>query len=431
MNEETKSFPLVSKVRLKERDLDGEFGPFLVNSNSHSCLKKIIDAFENSKEVKLGYSTIQKEKGLIEPTMKKKNLYLTGESVRDHLKNKSFRTYELVTEASPDEIKKILASQFAKFEECKPKTQDIQVNQKYKKLPDLDDECFYASRWDTNGNEVEITVINRGMTIHISTLNVHNKNRMLSPKKANYADSVEQDASTRDLSINALYIKLKDSDGENGELIDPRGGMHDLKAGVIRLIQKPSRLFDENPYLPLILCNISARFAEDGKFPDNLKGFIKENDNLNGNLVRKIYVAAVENIDCPINAYIQNLKDTKVFGQIFSNLKISDLCNNHVCHVLPHNKLIVTAYLLLDNDPYEVEKILQTQGYTQTDVDSIVFLIRMGRLIKNDIKNPHVINDLFSKPVAIPKSKVKEFLEVMGTPKAFRELIDQKFNYFK
>ena len=54
----------------------------------------------------------------------------------------------------------------------------------------------------------------------------------------------------------------------------------------------------------------------------------------------------------------------------------------------------------------------------------------MGRLIKNDVKNPHVINDLFSKPVAIPKNKVKEFLEVMGTPKAFRELIDKKFNYF-
>jgi hypothetical protein len=431
MSEQKSTFPLVSKVRLKERDADGEFGPFIVNSSSHSCLKKIIDAFENSKEVKLGYSTIQKDKGLIEPTMKRKTLYLAGESTRDHLKNKSFTVYDLVTDASPDEIKKIVGSTNSGLEECKPHTTDIQIMQKYKKLPELYDNCFYASRWDNAGEEVEVTVKCKGMIIHISPFGMHSKNRMLNARKAHFATNLEQDASTRDLTINALYIKLKDSDGENSELFDPRGGMHDLKAGVIRLIDKPSKAFSENPYLPLILCNICARFCEDGELPEYVIKHLPSDQSLDKNITRRIFSAAIENGDVPLSKYLKNLKVTGLDKVIFPNLKISNLCDNNVCHVVPHNKVVVTAFLLLDNDPYEVEKILATQGSNKGDVDNIVFLIRMGRMIKNDIKNPHLVDELFRKPVSMPKSKVRDFLEIMGTPKAFRELIDQKFNYHK
>lgn len=431
MSEEKSTFPLVSKVRLKERDADGEFGPFVVNASSHSCLKKIIDAFENSKEVKLGYSTIQKDKGLIEPTMKRKTLYLAGESVRDHLKNKSFTVYDLVTDASPDEIKKILASSTSGLEECKPHTTDLQILQKYKKLPDMDDNCFYASRWDNHGEEVEVTAKCKGMTVHISPFGMHSKNRMINARKAHFATNLEQDASTRDLTINALYIKLKDSDGENTELFDPRGGMHDLKAGVIRLIDKPLKAFSENPYLPLILCNICARFTEDGKIPEYIQKNISDLGKLDKNIVRRIYFSAIENSDVPLEKFLKNMKITNTEKVVFPNLKISNLCDNNICHVMPHNKIVVTAFLLLDNDPYEVGKILTTQGYNKSDVENIVFLIRMGRMIKNDVKNPSLVDELFSKPVSMPKARIRDFLEVMGTPKVFRELIDQKFNYYK
>jgi hypothetical protein len=254
---------------------------------------------------------------------------------------------------------------------------------------------------------------------------------MTNAKKVHFATNIEQDASTRDLTINALYIKLKDSDGENGELLDPRGGMHDLKAGVVRLIEKPSKAYDNNPYLPLILSNICSRFTEDGKIPENILKNFPESKNLDQHIVRRIFVAAIENYDVPLSKYFDNIKEANLDKAIFANLKFANLCNDKVCHVLPHNKLVVLAYILLDNDPYEVKNVLSSQGYNKNDIENIIFLIKMGRMIKNDIKNPHIISDLFSRPVSIPKSKVKEFLEVMGTPKAFRELIDQKFNYFK
>ena len=80
---------VTAKIRLKENDRNGEFRPFVVNHLSNRILKKVIDGFENSKEISLGYSTIDKTKGVTEPTMKKKSLYLTGGALRDHLKNLS------------------------------------------------------------------------------------------------------------------------------------------------------------------------------------------------------------------------------------------------------------------------------------------------------------------------------------------------------
>ena len=108
---------LTSKVRLKPNDRNGEFRPFVVNHLSNSSLKPIINCFENSKEIELGYSTITKDKGTVKPTLKKKTLYLTGGALRDHLKNKTFSTYDCVTDASPDEIRLILTSKFAEIEE--------------------------------------------------------------------------------------------------------------------------------------------------------------------------------------------------------------------------------------------------------------------------------------------------------------------------
>lgn len=431
MEDKHESFPLITKVRLKERDLNGEFGPFVVNHTSHACIIKIVDAFNNSQEVKLGYATIQKDKGLVEPTMKRKNLYVTGTSLRDHLKNKTFNTYELVTDASTDEIKKILSLPKTGLKEVKPHIHDIQLLKKYSKLPEGNENCFFVSSWDEEGAEIEVTAYVDGMKIYISPFGMHPKNRMLKPKKAVFATSIEEDASTRDITINAMYIKLKDSDGENGELLDPRGGMHDLKSGVIHLIEKPSQAFAKNPYLPIQLCNVAARFAEDGEIPEYILKHIKTDFKYDAHILRRYFVASVENYDVNLNKYFENLSKTGLDKKIFQNLKVSDICSKNVCHVLPHNKIIVLAYLLLDNDPYEVENILNSSGYKQSDVDSVIFLIRLGKLIKNDVRNPHVLDELFQKTISLPKSKVKDFLEVMGTPLAFRSLIDQKFNYYK
>ena len=69
---------LLSKIRLKDTKGVTNFKPLTVDSSNNSLLKPIIEAFEASDKVKIGYSTLDKSKGVVHPTLKRKSLYLTG-----------------------------------------------------------------------------------------------------------------------------------------------------------------------------------------------------------------------------------------------------------------------------------------------------------------------------------------------------------------
>jgi len=424
--EQKESLPLVAKIRLKDRDENGQYGAFVIGHRSHPALVDIVAAFNNSNTVKLGYSTIQKDKGLHEPTMKRKNLYLAGESVRNHLKNLPFEVYELVTEASPDEIKKIL--KLTKLEECKPKCEDIELLKKYRNLKDCDDNCFYVSRWDNDKDELEITALVNGQKVHLDSFGFHSKNRMISPEKAKFGTTIEEDASTRDLTINAMYIKLKTEDGENGELVDPQGGFHDLKAGILQTIGKPERALQRNPYLPFILCNIAAKFTDDGKIPDKLKHEI-ENLNLpklDPQILKHILLRGLEDNNLSFSSFYDNLYETNLLEKILPNLKFSDICSSHVCVNIPKDKIVALGFILKDNDPNEVLNILSTNGFSNTDAESVSFLVRIARIVKADIRHEFVIQKLLEKPVLISKNKIKQFLSLLGNTEFFQKFFSDK-----
>jgi len=424
--EKKESLPLVAKIRLKDRDENGEYGAFMISHRSHPALRDIVEAFNNSNAVKLGYSTIQKDKGLHEPTMKRKNLYLAGESVRNHLKNLPFEVYELVTEASPDEIKKILS--LTKLEECKPKCDDLELLKKYKNLKDCDDNCFYVSRWDSNKDELEITAIVNGQKVHLSSFGLHSKNRMISPDKAKFGTTIEEDASTRDLTINAMYIKLKSEDGENGELIDPQGGFHDLKAGVIETIGKPEKAFQRNPYLPFMLCNIAAKFTDSGNLPERIKHEIDNFDppKLDPQILKHILVRGLEDSNVPLRHFYNNLYNTNLIDIMLPKLKFSNICSSNVCANVPRDKIVALAFILKDNDPNEVMNILASNGYTNTDAESISFLVRLARIVKADVRHDFVIQKLMEKPVLISKNKIKQFLSLLGNTEFFQKFFSDK-----
>lgn len=424
-----KDAPIVAKYRLKERNPDGRFGPLLVSAKSHPALVKIIGAFDNSNQVSLGYSTIQKGKGVVEPTMKRKNLYLCGEAVRDHLANQGVEHYQCVTDASPDEIKKILKSQFGGFKEVRPVVDDLQIISKYKEFPEYQGQkyCFYPSRWDHDMQEVEITAMVDGQKVHISPFSLHEKNRLILPIKAKFVTSVELDSMARDVSINSMYIKLKDSDGENGELIDPQGGMHDLKAGVVRLIRKPSLLFKKNPYLPFILCNMAARFNKEGKLSKDLVDDIQNFDfnDFDPRVLKNLFNSAIENPDVPIAKYINNLRETGLIRKMFPGLKFLSICKLIDCTLIPNNKIIALALTLLGNDPVNVQHILRSKGFSALDAENVAFLVKLHRLVDSGHMNSAALSEMMSKPINLGKNMIKHFLYLIKAPDNIAKALDK------
>jgi len=76
--------------------------------------------------------------------------------------------------------------------------------------------------------------------------------------------TLESDLSRRDLTINAIA-----RDCESGELVDPYGGINDLRAGVLRHV---SEAFAEDPLRVLRVARFAARYAD--------KGFVVHPDTL-------------------------------------------------------------------------------------------------------------------------------------------------------
>ena len=70
--------------------------------------------------------------------------------------------------------------------------------------------------------------------------------------------TLEEDFSRRDYTINALGMDMK-----TGELIDPYGGVEDLKNGIVRAVGDPKERFDEDPSRILRGLRFAAKFGFD------------------------------------------------------------------------------------------------------------------------------------------------------------------------
>lgn len=420
---------IVSKVRLKDTDKGGEFRPFLIDYKSNPSLRTIVKAFNNSGEIKVGYSTIIKGKGIQHPTLKRKSLYLTGGSLRDHLKNQTVVEYDCVTDASPDEIRMILSTNEADLKEVKPLTEDIEIIGKYKNLPEIEGKkkVFFASRWDSEGQEMEFTVIVEGQKIYVSTFNLNTKNRMLIPKKRAFAVSPEEDALSRDLTINALYLALKSDEGENTELIDPLGGIFDLKNGKIVLISNKSQPFEKDPYMPYRIANLAARYANDKKIPSDINEKIRdynhESYDEDKKVLKRYYISAVENINIPTQDYINNLINSHLIKYIFPNCVIE-----HPTADLTNNRILVTGYTLQKNMPVHVAHVLEKMGWSKHDIENITKFVKLAQFCRGNFINPSLIYDFFAKPFTMPNSTIKNFLQIMNCTEIYDKIFTHDFS---
>lgn len=174
-------------------------------------------------------------------------LYMIGSTSRDYLLNREILDYDFATNAKPDEVLKILFN----F-----KTSDV-----FKK---------YGI----------ITVKYLDYKIDIATFrSEENYLDSRHPSKITFIEDLNQDSKRRDFTINSIYID------ENYSIIDPNGGLKDLKEGIIRMIGDPNIRIKEDPIRILRCIRFSKKY--NFKIEDNLKKVINENKKLIKNLNTK------------------------------------------------------------------------------------------------------------------------------------------------
>ena len=131
---------------------------------------------------------------------------MIGGTSRDHLLGIVPNDFDFVTDASPDEMKSFLEGDytFIRFGVVKVKFNNIHAD-------------IVSMRKESDYKDYR------------------------HPKNVTYVKTIIEDYLRRDFTINAIYIDLE------GNIIDPSGGLLDLKDGIIRFIGDPETRIKEDP----------------------------------------------------------------------------------------------------------------------------------------------------------------------------------------
>ncbi len=136
--------------------------------------------------------------------------FVVGGCVRDLLRNVEPQDWDIATNAKPEEVQKIFPNNFY---ENKFFTVTVQIASQNPRL-----------------KEIEVTT-------YRSDIRYSDRRH---PEEVKYAETIEEDLSRRDFTVNAIALRLPDT------FIDPFGGQKDLKAKLIRAVGVAGERFQED-----------------------------------------------------------------------------------------------------------------------------------------------------------------------------------------
>lgn len=276
--------------------------------------------------------------------------YLVGGFVRDYLLNKDSNDVDIVVVGCDKE-------------------ELIELLNKYGK-PDLVGESFSVIKFDYNGEVYDIALPRTEKKIGKG----YKGFEVLSDKNI----SLEEDLFRRDITINSIAMDL------NRNIVDPYGGVKDLKNKIIRVTNP--KAFTEDPLRILRCIRFSARFGF--KIAEETKNKIKQIKNNISELsqeriIEEIYKifkhAKLNNNSDIIYDYFKLVDDFNLWDEMLNNIKISNLEKDKISSF---KQEIVFANLFEDNENIN-EKMIKN-GFNSRLSGKVKFLIDFKNNINDD-----------------------------------------------
>ena len=175
--------------------------------------------------------------------------YLVGGGVRDLLLGREPKDFDVVTDARPEEVKRLFRS--CRLIGRRFRLAHVRVGREVIEV------STFRARTDVSGGRDRVTVDGRIV-------------------RDNVYGTIEEDAWRRDFTVNCLYYNIRDF-----SVADFTGGMGDLEAGTLRLLGDPEVRYREDPVRMLRAIRFGAklgfRIHEDTEAPiRRLTGLLDE-----------------------------------------------------------------------------------------------------------------------------------------------------------
>ncbi len=179
--------------------------------------------------------------------------YIVGGCVRDLLRGEKPKDWDVTTSAKPEEILKLFPKSFY---ENKFLTVTVKTESEDLALKEIEITTFRAEGKYTDKRH---------------------------PDEVRFAETLDEDLSRRDFTVNSMAVELVKSDFARGKadfrIVDPFDGQADLKKKIIRAVGEPEKRFDEDALrmMRAVRLAMELNFELEGKTTDAIK---KQSGNL-------------------------------------------------------------------------------------------------------------------------------------------------------
>jgi tRNA nucleotidyltransferase (CCA-adding enzyme) len=347
------------------------------------------------------------------------DLFVVGGVVRDALQGKNPHDFDLVTNALPDETKKILKDWKGGNISNEEQGQNFGVLRLYTpNEPEGYEIATYrediSKGRDVKGDDEKVK-IGKGVTI-------------------------EDDVKRRDLTINALFYDINKE-----EIVDLVGGVYDLENGIVRTVGNPKERFDEDRLRILRTLRFSARSGSE--LDDETSDAIKEDNRLRGISPKddvsqeriieeffKMFDYAKQNDSQSMFIYYLDLLDKyKMFKEMFLGIDVK--YKNKYSYF---NEFIILTDMFENNE--DVEKKMKKVNFSNKISSVVSYLIRFKKEF-NDIDKIYklmkdkfrydILDDLlleYAKDQKMNIKDVKKFIEYCNSERiSGKDLIEKGF----
>jgi tRNA nucleotidyltransferase/poly(A) polymerase len=281
-------------------------------------------------------------------------LYPIGGSVRDMLLNVTPKDFDLVTNATPDNVINLLKNQ--EFV-----TNILETGK-----------AFGVVNVITTDGEYEIATMRKDI----------GSSDGRRPDYVEFSD-IKSDVLRRDFSVNALFYDM-----DTQEVVDLVGGIVDLKNSVIRTVGKSEDRFSEDKLRKLRGIRLAGRFGS-GLDPD-VDAALQQDaslEGISGERIRDEFIKGLISAKST-DAYLLMLDKYKLFDWIFPNLDVDTRVFRRNSDYKADDYIVLLARLLKGNNVDVLRKKLNDLKYSSDEIKAIVFLIS---LLKLDVDTAYLL----------------------------------------
>lgn len=259
-------------------------------------------------------------------------LFIVGGAVRDMILGKEPKDIDLVSDATPDEVKKILPDEYRII----PKGEAFGILQII--TPEGGDYEIARYREDIGKGR-------RPDSVKFST--------------------IDSDALRRDLTINALYYDI-----DKKQIIDFVNGYEDIKRREIKTVGKAEERFDEDRLRILRAFRFAARL--NSNLDQEIIDTLRKDNSLKGiseERIREEFIKGIQTAQSVVK-FLTELDNYGLLKQILGNLNYSNSD-----FIETHDYIVLLSNILKSNPVHKIQSDLNSLKYTTDEIRKIVFLI--------------------------------------------------------